>query len=60
MKEFIKNILWATDFSDEGQAALAYAETFARAFGAEITALNVTPDFSLALYNEYPAAHPGD
>jgi nucleotide-binding universal stress UspA family protein len=55
MKEFIKNILWATDFSDEGQAALAYAQTFARAFGAEITALNVTPDFSLALYNEYPA-----
>ena len=55
MKEFIKNILWATDFSDEGQAALAHAETFARAFGANITALNVTPDFSLALYNDYPA-----
>jgi nucleotide-binding universal stress UspA family protein len=55
MKEFIKNILWATDFSPEGQEALAYAETFAKAFGAEITALHVTPDFSLALYNEYPA-----
>jgi nucleotide-binding universal stress UspA family protein len=55
MKEFVKNILWATDFSAEGEEALAYAETFARAFGAEITALNVTPDFSLALYNEYPA-----
>jgi len=55
MKEFIKNILWATDFSAEGQEALAYAETFARAFGAGITALHVTPDLSLALYNEYPA-----
>jgi len=55
MKDFIKNILWATDFSDEGQAALAHAETFARAFGAGITALHVTPDYSLALYNEYPA-----
>jgi len=55
MKELIKNILWATDFSAEGQEALAYAGTFAQAFGAEITALNVTPDFSLALYNEYPA-----
>jgi nucleotide-binding universal stress UspA family protein len=55
MKEFIKNILWATDFSPEGQEALAYAETFAKAFGAEIMALHVTPDFSLALYNEYPA-----
>ncbi len=55
MKEFIKNILWATDFSDEGQEALAYAEVFARAYVAEITALNVTPDFSLALYNDYPA-----
>lgn len=54
MKEFIKNILWATDFSAEGQEALAYARTFAQAFGAEITALHVTPDFSLALYNEYP------
>jgi nucleotide-binding universal stress UspA family protein len=55
MKEFIRNILWATDFSPEGMEALAYAETFAKAFGAEITALHVTPDFSLALYNEYPA-----
>lgn len=55
MKEFIKHILWATDFSDEGTEALAYAQTFAEAFGAGITALHVTPDFSLALYNEYPA-----
>ncbi len=55
MREFIRNILWATDFSAEGQEALAYAERFARAFGAGITALHVTPDFSLALYNEYPA-----
>jgi nucleotide-binding universal stress UspA family protein len=55
MKDFIRNILWATDFSPEGQEALAYAESFAKAFGAEITALNVTPDFSLALYNDNPA-----
>ena len=55
MKEFIKNILWATDFSEEGQAALAYAGAFARAFGAGITALHTVPDYSLALYNDYPA-----
>jgi nucleotide-binding universal stress UspA family protein len=55
MKDFIKNILWATDFSHEGQEALAYAQVFAKTFGAEITALHVTPDFSLALYYDSPA-----
>lgn len=49
MSEFIKKILWATDFSDEAQEALVYANLFARAFNAKITALHVVPDFSPAL-----------
>ncbi len=52
MKDFLKNILWPTDFSRESQEALAYANVFARTFDARITALHVAPDLSLALYDE--------
>lgn len=51
MSDFIKKILWATDFSDEAQEALLYADAFARAFKARLTALHVVPDFSPALYD---------
>jgi nucleotide-binding universal stress UspA family protein len=54
MKGFIKNILWPTDFSTEGQEALFYADIFAKAFSASITALHVTPDFGPGLYEQYP------
>lgn len=50
MKGFLKNILWPTDFSSEAKEALRYAEFFARAFRAKITALHVTPDFVPAMY----------
>jgi nucleotide-binding universal stress UspA family protein len=55
MGRFLKNILWATDFSKEARAALAYAEVFAEKFSAEITAVHVAPDFSPALYDASPA-----
>jgi hypothetical protein len=32
MSVFLKKILWATDFSDEAQEALLYAEAFALIF----------------------------
>ena len=51
MSDFLKKILWATDFSDEAQEALVYADAFARTFDAELVALHVVPDFSPALYN---------
>ena len=51
MAGFLKKILWATDFSDEGQEALLYADAFAKAFKASIVALHVIPDFSAALYD---------
>ena len=51
MSVFLKKILWATDFSDEAQEALLYAEAFAKAFKASIVALHVVPDFSPALYD---------
>ena len=51
----MKKILWATDFSDEASDALRYAAVFARAFGAELLALHVVPDFSPALYNTMEA-----
>jgi nucleotide-binding universal stress UspA family protein len=51
MTEFIKRILWTTDFSDEAQEALLYADAFAKAFKAKITALHVVPDVSPALYD---------
>jgi nucleotide-binding universal stress UspA family protein len=50
----IKNILWPTDFSPEGQAALLYAGLFAKAFSAQITALHVHPDLGLAIYADSP------
>ncbi len=52
MKNFLKNILWPTDFSREAQEALLYVDVFAKAFDAKITALHVSPDLSLALYDE--------
>ena len=51
MSDFIKKILWPTDFSDEAQEALVYADIFARAFKAEIVALHVVPEGPIALYN---------
>ena len=51
MADFIKKILWTTDFSDEAQESLLYAEAFAKTFGAEIIALHVIPDISPALYD---------
>ncbi|MFB0566352.1 MAG: universal stress protein [Candidatus Aminicenantaceae bacterium] len=51
MPDFLKKILWTTDFSDEAQEALLYANIFSDAFQASITALHVVPDFSPALYN---------
>jgi nucleotide-binding universal stress UspA family protein len=51
MSTFLKKILWATDFSDEAQEALLYAQAFAKAFKARIVALHVVPDFSPALYD---------
>lgn len=55
MKGFIKNILWPTDFSREAQGALTCAAAFAKAFSAEITAVNVVPDFQMGLFD---AAYP--
>lgn len=51
MSNFLKKILWATDFSDEAQEALIYANAFAETFKADLLALHVIPDFSPALYN---------
>lgn len=50
MAGFLKNILWPTDFSPEAREALRYAEFFARAFSAKITALHVAPDFMPGMY----------
>lgn len=50
MKNQIKNILWATDFSGESLTALSYAKYLADKFNASITALHVVPDFAPALY----------
>lgn len=51
MSDFLRKILWVTDFSDEAQHALTYADYFSQAFEAELFALHVVPDFSPALYN---------
>jgi len=56
MTRYLKNILWATDFSEESKEALAYAKFFAKAFGAKLTALHVVPDFAPALYEAWPEA----
>jgi nucleotide-binding universal stress UspA family protein len=54
MAGFIKNILWPTDFSPEGQEALLFAGLFAEAFSARITALHVIPDLAPAFYADSP------
>jgi nucleotide-binding universal stress UspA family protein len=54
MNHPIKNVLWATDFSEESKEAMAYANFFARTFGAKLTALHVVPDFSPVLYESWP------
>lgn len=51
MSDFLKKILWVTDFSDEAQDGLISADLFAKTFEAELLALHVVPDFSPALYN---------
>lgn len=51
MAGFIKKILWTTDFSDEAREALLYADAFAKAFKARVTALHVIPDVSPAFYD---------
>lgn len=51
MSDFLKKILWVTDFSDEAMDALTYADIFSGTFEAELFALHVVPDFSPALYN---------
>jgi nucleotide-binding universal stress UspA family protein len=55
MGKFLKNILWATDFSAESKAALTSAHLLAKAFGAKLLAAHVVPDFSHALYDASPA-----
>jgi nucleotide-binding universal stress UspA family protein len=52
----IKQILWATDFSEESKEALAYADLFARTLKAKLIALHVVPDFAPALYESFPEA----
>jgi len=52
----IKNVLWATDFSEESKEALAYASFMAKAFKAKLVALHVVPDFAPALYEAWPEA----
>ena len=59
MGKFLKNILWATDFSAESKAALSSAHLFAKAFGAKLLAVHVVPDFSHALYDASPALSAG-
>ncbi len=51
MSGFLNKILWATDFSEEAQESLLYADAFAKTFKAKIVALHVVPDFSAALYD---------
>ncbi|UCC39535.1 MAG: universal stress protein [Candidatus Aminicenantes bacterium] len=51
MPGFLKKILWTTDFSDEAQEALLYADAFRKTFKAQLIALHVVPDFSSALYS---------
>jgi nucleotide-binding universal stress UspA family protein len=51
MPDFLKKILWPTDFSDEALEALAQAEHLAQTFGAELLALHVVPEYPISLYN---------
>jgi nucleotide-binding universal stress UspA family protein len=50
----VKQILWATDFSEESKEALAYADFFVKTFKAKLIALHVVPDFAPALYETWP------
>ncbi|HEX9903254.1 MAG TPA: universal stress protein [Acidobacteriota bacterium] len=59
MGKFLKNILWATDFSAEAKNALLSAEVFAKAFQAKLLAVHVVPDFSQALHDASPALSAG-
>jgi nucleotide-binding universal stress UspA family protein len=54
MKEFLKHILWATDYSDESEHALLYAGLLAKTYGSKLSALHVIPDFSPVLYEAHP------
>jgi nucleotide-binding universal stress UspA family protein len=51
----LKHILWATDYSEESQEALLYADVFAKTFRAKLCALHVVPDFSPVLAESLPA-----
>jgi nucleotide-binding universal stress UspA family protein len=51
LEGFLKKSLWATDFSDEGQEALLYADAFRKAFKARLLGLNVIPDLGPASYD---------
>ncbi len=51
MPDFINKILWATDFSEEAEESLLYADAFAKTFKASIIGLHIVPDFSAALYD---------
>lgn len=51
MASFLKTILWATDFSDEAQEALLYAQAFSKAFKARLVGLHVVPEFAPTFYN---------
>ena len=51
MPDFLKKILWPTDFSDEALGALGQAEHLAKTFGAELIALHVVPEYPVSLYN---------
>jgi len=55
MTEPIKHILWATDYSQESQEALLYADAFAKTFQARLSALHVVPDFSPVFAESLPA-----
>jgi len=54
MKEFLKHILWATDYSEESEHALLYASLLAKTYGSKLSALHVIPDFSPVLYEAHP------
>ncbi|MFQ6069416.1 MAG: universal stress protein [Candidatus Aminicenantales bacterium] len=52
MADFLKKILWATDFSEESEEAFAWANLFARVYNSSLIALHVVPDFSPFLYRD--------
>ena len=50
----VKNVLWATDFSEAATNALTYAVLFAKACRAKITAVHVQPELEPALLESRP------